>query len=926
MPTKILSALVTFLVLLAPGSALAHGDREPPLYVATEGVDTGRCQEVAAPCASIGYALRQVGKGGRVLVASGTYAVTDAEDLFHLLSGDVNVQGGYSTADGFASATATGSFLTGVPPSFATDLSERGFNVIADRKGFDKGLEHQTSELLALHGSLQSSIPTTPCTDGSAGGLPCENVDLLSHVGMNDISAAPGAGADVWGFVDLNTNREYALAGFNIGTAVFDVTDPGNPREVGFIDGQNTSWRDIKVYQFWNDAESRWNAHAYITTDGSTDGLFVVDMSDLPHSVRRVDYPSDFSAAHNIYATNTDFGTGLSLSGATPTLVIAGSSIGDGPYRSYSISNPSAPAFEVMPGSGRVDYMHDAASMTLTDARKDQCPNATNVCELLFDFNELTFDIWDITDTANPVRLSQTNYPNVAYVHSGWWSEDKQYLFVHDELDERDFGLRTTLRVYSLTNLSSPSPAGQWAGPTTAIDHNGFARGNRYYMSNYSRGLTVLDITDSANPVAVGRLDTYPASDARAFVGAWGAYPYFHSGSIAISDINSGFYLAADRTLAVAQGSLEFSAPSYGGHEGDSLQIAVQRTAGSTGAVSVAYEIVPATGDSGDIDVTSGILSWADGDAGDKLITIDLLLDGVAEGIERALLRLVAPTGGATLAPGGVASLYIADAGTSPAVQFDRNSIRVAERGFATAVAVVHRAGSPRGAISVDYSLTAGDANPGADFSGATSGTISWSDGDADPRWIEFAIADDGVAEETEFFELTLANAVGADLGATPSLNVEIADGSGINRAPNSVAGANQTANSGELVTLNGQQSNDPDGDALTYAWAQTVGVGVTLADPTAATTSFTAPTVSSDTILRFELTVSDNGGLSSSSTTAVTVLRPPTPSGGGGGGGGAMNWLLLMLLAVILRKRVLPDNRLFAIRPRGDDVHRDTR
>jgi choice-of-anchor B domain-containing protein len=917
MSAKFPSTIVLCLLLNVPGGALAHGDNEPPLYVASGGVDTGDCQEPGAPCASIGYALRQVGKGGRVLVAAGAYEVTSAEDLYHLLSGDINVQGGYSRADGFTSTSASGSFLTGIPPVFAADLAERGFSVIADRKGFDQALEQQTSQLLAVHGALQHSMSNTPCTGGSAGGLPCENVDLLSHVGMNDISARPNAGADVWGFVDLNSNREYALAGFNIGTAVFDVTDPGNPREVGFIDGQNTSWRDIKVYQFWNDAESRWNAHAYITTDGTNvDGLFVVDLSNLPHSVQRVNYPSDFTDAHNIYATNTDFGTGLSLDGTEPTLIIAGSNISGGPYRAYSVSDPAAPAFEVMPGSGRADYMHDAASMTLTDARKDQCPNATSVCELLFDFNELTFDIWDITAPANPVRLSQTNYANVAYIHSGWWSEDKQYLFVHDELDELDFGLPTTLRVYSLTDLSNPMLAGQWTGPTNAIDHNGFVRGNRYYMSNYSRGLTVLDITDSANPVAAGRLDTYPATDTAAFVGAWGAYPFFHSGSVAISDINSGFYLAADRTLEVPQGSLALSAGSYGGHEGDSLQIAVRRTAGSTGAVAVGYEIVPATGTSGDIDVKSGVLAWADGDAADKSITIDLLLDGASEGMERTLLRLVAPTGGATLAPGNVASLYIADTGASAAIEFDRGSIRVAERGFATAVAVVRRAGSPVGPVSVDYSLTGGDASPGVDFSGATSGTLQWADGDADPKWVEFDIIDDGVTETMESFELTLANAAGAAVGPTASLRVEIADGSGMNQSPNAIAGSNQTANSGQLVTLDGQQSNDPDGDALTYAWTQIGGTAVTLSNPNAVTTTFTAPTVSSDTILRFQLTVADNGGLSSSSTTAVTVLRQMAPSGGGGGGG-AMSWLLVALLATILRKRMLLDNRLLAIRPR---------
>jgi choice-of-anchor B domain-containing protein len=145
--------------------------------------------------------------------------------------------------------------------------------------------------------------------------------------------------------------------------------------------------------------------------------------------------------------------------------------------------------------------MHDAASMTVTDARKDtQCANASasEYCDVLFDFNESTLDIWDITDPGSPVRLSQTPYGNAGYSHSGWSSEDQQYVYLQDELDERDRGLSTTLRIFSISDLRSPTLAGIWTGPTRAIDHNGFVRGNRYYMSNYARGLTILDIS---NPV-----------------------------------------------------------------------------------------------------------------------------------------------------------------------------------------------------------------------------------------------------------------------------------------------------------------------------------------------------------------------------------------------------------------------------------------
>ena len=81
----------------------------------------------------------------------------------------------------------------------------------------------------------------TPCTGGQSSGLDCLNAELLARVPNTSVSTSPGSAADVWGFTDLNSNREYTIVGYNNGTAVFDVTDPESPAEVGFINGQNTS-------------------------------------------------------------------------------------------------------------------------------------------------------------------------------------------------------------------------------------------------------------------------------------------------------------------------------------------------------------------------------------------------------------------------------------------------------------------------------------------------------------------------------------------------------------------------------------------------------------------------------------------------------------------------------------------------------------
>lgn len=877
--------------------ALSHSGDEPPVFVAPTGLDTGLCQDAANPCRTIDYALAKMGKGAQVRVAAGAYQIASDNELFHLLNGSIDIRGSFVRDDGFTAATASPTILTGVPRDYAESLADRGFFVAPDHKATDRGTYSKVRNQLAQHEALKASMPATPCAGGNVNGMSCEDIDLLSHVGMADISANPGLGADVWGFVDLNSHREYAIMAFDIGTAVFDVTDAENPREVGFVDGQRTTWRDIKVYQFWNAADERWNAHAYITTDGSTDGLFVIDLSGLPHRVERVNYASDFTQAHNVYATNTDFGTGLSLTGAEPTLIVAGSNIDQGPYRAYTVGDPAAPVFAVMPGSGSGDYIHDAASMIITDNRKDtQCVNATTYCEVLFDFNEDSVLIWDITDSRNPQRLSSTSYPNASYVHSGWPTEDKQSLFIHDELDETRRGLDSTVNIFDLTDLTAPTLLTPWTGPTGAIDHNGFVRGNRYYMSNYARGLTILDITDTSDvPQPVGYIDTFPATDDAFFVGAWGAFPFFHSGNIAVSDIDTGFYMVADRTLDVAEGRLAFSGRSYGGAEGEQLQIPVQRLGGSSGAVGVTYEILDASANGDDVTGGTGMLSWGDGDSTDQIITLDLATDGdVGEDLEHLFVKLIAPTGGATLDYMNIASVYVGEAGASTAVEFAETEIRMPERGFATVVVVAHRSGSANGAASVDYVLSSNDATPGADFQGATSGTFSWTDGDANPRYIEFTIVDDGAAESEEFFELSLTNFSGAVPGSKDSVRVRLLDADGASSAPNAIAGANQTVDSGASVSLDGTGSNDPDGDTLTYQWTQLSGPSVSLANASSATATFTAPNVSSDSLLRFELTV-DDGFLQSSAETAITVQRQA--GGNRKKGGGAMHWLILVIL-----------------------------
>ncbi len=99
------------------------------------------------------------------------------------------------------------------------------------------------------------------------------------------------------------------------------------------------------------------------------------------------------------------------------------------------------------------------------------------------------------------------------------------------------------------------------------------------------------------------------------------------------------------------------------------------------------------------------------------------------------------------------------------------------------------------------------------------------------------------------------------------------------NHTPIANAGSDQTnIFEGAFVTLDGSDSFDSDGDLLMYSWSCTSNcTGVSLSAYDTVSTTFVAPSVSSNTDIVFTLLVTDTGLLSSSDTVTVTVNAKPT-------------------------------------------------
>lgn len=119
-------------------------------------------------------------------------------------------------------------------------------------------------------------------------------------------------------------------------------------------------------------------------------------------------------------------------------------------------------------------------------------------------------------------------------------------------------------------------------------------------------------------------------------------------------------------------------------------------------------------------------------------------------------------------------------------------------------------------------------------------------------------------------FQLVVTDGTGAT--STDTVAITVTSG---NVPPTANAGVDQTILVGNLVTLNGTGSTDPDGTIASYLWSQTAGTAVTLSSTTTASPTFTPATAG---VRTFSLVVTDDGGATSTAD-LVTITVNATDS-----------------------------------------------
>lgn len=115
----------------------------------------------------------------------------------------------------------------------------------------------------------------------------------------------------------------------------------------------------------------------------------------------------------------------------------------------------------------------------------------------------------------------------------------------------------------------------------------------------------------------------------------------------------------------VDHGTLVLDSATYSATEGNSVSLIVRRTGGTVGAIGVNYATADGTAAAGvNYTSTSGVLSWADGNAADKTITVPTINAGFA-GSKAFTLSISGASGGAAIGSPSTGTITLNGTGTS---------------------------------------------------------------------------------------------------------------------------------------------------------------------------------------------------------------------------------------------------------------------
>ena len=332
-----------------------------------------------------------------------------------------------------------------------------------------------------------------------------QNLQLRSNLTYNY------ALANIGGYVD-SVGNEYALVGTNQGLSIVNVTNPSIPFIRFSVPGTQNDWREVKTYRKF----------AYVTTEGGSNGLQIIDLSHLPDTIYYKQYKGDAAINNQLNTIHA-----LHCDTATAYLYLYGSNLFSGASLFISLADPWNPHYVgnyIYPGSGSDSYVHDGYACNDTLYEGHIYPGF--------------FTVVDVRNKLNPVLLATQETPT-RFTHNTWLSDNHKTLFTTDENSGSFLG---AYDISDLSNIQELSRS-QTSPGSGVIIHNTHILNDFAITSWYKDGVVITDVSRPANPVEVGKYDTYPQGSGNGFNGCWGVYPFLPSGTIVASDIDNGLFV-----------------------------------------------------------------------------------------------------------------------------------------------------------------------------------------------------------------------------------------------------------------------------------------------------------------------------------------------------------------------------------------------
>jgi choice-of-anchor B domain-containing protein len=357
---------------------------------------------------------------------------------------------------------------------------------------------------------------------GTAAVFGSSGVRLLSWLPLTAFNVPSGGNANVVWHYQSPAGTVYALIGLSTGVGFVRLTDPANPEIVAVMSGPSSLWRDVRV----------WSHYAYAVTENNTGAVQCFDLSQIDNDV--VTLASTFATSgelrtHTVWI-DTDSGFLYRSGGGSNGLRIYD--------LNQSATNPP------LVGTWSSFYDHEVCVKTYTTGPWAGRQIAFCCSGANGGYVSTGLRVLDVTNKSNIVQLDDVFWPNPGYSHQIDLSEDLQYAFINDELDEGNPGVPTTRTiVVDISDLANLSLAGTFTNGNTAIGHNNYVEGDLLYCANYRSGLRVFDVSTPTAGVEIAYYDTWESDDDPEFNGLWMANPFAPNGVTLGSDIEKGLFV-----------------------------------------------------------------------------------------------------------------------------------------------------------------------------------------------------------------------------------------------------------------------------------------------------------------------------------------------------------------------------------------------